>query len=73
MELVRCDFEDDQPLMDVGIDSLSATTLINRLEMKLDINLAGDGRCWNMLGSLQLSPLKNWCLPDLYMIQASHV
>ncbi|CAK9017200.1 Oxalate--CoA ligase (4-coumarate--CoA ligase isoform 8) (At4CL8) (4-coumarate--CoA ligase-like 10) (Acyl-activating enzyme 3) (Adenosine monophosphate binding protein 3) (AtMPBP3) (Oxalyl-CoA synthetase) [Durusdinium trenchii] len=49
MELVRCDFEDDQPLMDVGIDSLSATTLINRLEMKLDINLAGDDGAVSLL------------------------
>lgn len=41
MELIRCDFQDNQPLLDLGIDSLSATSFINSLESQLDINLAG--------------------------------
>ena len=42
-EIVRGDFEDDEALMDIGIDSLSATTLINKLESQLDVSLTGHG------------------------------
>ena len=41
MEFIRCDFQDNQPLLDLGIDSLSATSFINSLESQLDINLVG--------------------------------
>ena len=45
MELTGCELENKTvqtlPLMDLGLDSLSATTFINSLESRLDVQLAG--------------------------------
>ncbi|CAJ1345833.1 unnamed protein product [Effrenium voratum] len=42
VDLARCELEDDEPLLDSGLDSLSATTFINALELQLHISLAGE-------------------------------
>ncbi|CAJ1371715.1 unnamed protein product [Effrenium voratum] len=39
VDLARCELEDDEPLLDSGLDSLSATTFINALELQLHISL----------------------------------
>lgn len=41
-DVIRLELDGDSALMDVGLDSLSATTLVGRLESTFNIGLAGD-------------------------------
>eukprot|EP00439_Symbiodinium_sp_Y106_P004175 s6292_g1.t1 len=40
-DVIRLDLDDDSALMDIGLDSLSATSLVGRLESTFNIGLAG--------------------------------